>query len=223
MLQAAGLEEEVTPIELLAHGATYYPDPVAPAEMLALVGLDGPVITTRIGRLSGGERRRLDLALALIGRPELLFLDEPTAGFDPAARRVAWSLLGELRGRGVTIVLTTHSMEEAEALADRVAILVGGRILAQGSPRALDGSAATTVRFRLPDDVAGSAPPHALAVTARVEGRDLVMSTPDPTRLLHGLTEWALRRGVTLDGLQVAPASLEDIYLRLVGEGTSDG
>jgi ABC-2 type transport system ATP-binding protein len=166
--------------------------------------------------LSGGQQRRLDLALGMIGDPELLFLDEPTTGFDPSARRGAWQIVRGLRDAGTTIVLTTHYMEEAQALADRVAVMARGQIVAQGTPSAIGGrdSARVRIRFALPP---GSTLGDLPAPAAGDDGL-VTVETTEPTRTLHRLTGWALGRGEVLDRITVDRPSLEDIYLRLTGD-----
>ena len=174
----------------------------------------------RVGRLSGGQQRRLDVALALIGDPELLFLDEPTTGFDPSARRRAWEVIGSLRELGKTIFLTTHYMEEAQELADQVAIIVAGRIVARGTPHELSSrnGRVSSIRFRLPPGVREDALPGRLATAATpVAGEDgaLRIQAADPVRTLNELTGWALERGVEIAELEVRQPSLEDVYLEL--------
>ena len=178
----------------------------------------------RVINLSGGQRRRLDLALALAGDPELLFLDEPTTGFDPSARRQAWETVRALTGLGKTILLTTHFMDEAENLAHRVAILNRGEIVATGSPETLGarGSAATVIRFGVPH---GVEPPPALGARRAGANATWELDSATPTRALHELTGWALNDGIELIGLEVSRPSLEDVYLELTreaeaGEGT---
>jgi ABC-2 type transport system ATP-binding protein len=180
--------------ETVAHWATLYPAPRAVDEVVELAGLDGAA-DRRARTLSGGQQRRLDLALALIGDPELVFLDEPTVGFDPAARRAAWDTVRSLRELGKTVLLTTHYLDEAQALADRVAIIKDGEILAEGAPHELVAGAA---RYRV-----------------RYRGGEHV--TDDPTALLHELTAAALARGERLEDLSVSRPSLEDVYLELTG------
>jgi ABC-2 type transport system ATP-binding protein len=168
-------------------------------EVLALVGLEAKG-EARVRTLSGGQLRRLDLALALVGDPELVFLDEPTTGFDPAARRQAWETIRDLRALGKSILLTTHYMEEAQRLADRLAILREGRIVATGSPSALlTGHPAAEIRFRR-------------------NGQEVVIATEEPTRVLHELTAEALAAGAELEGLEVHRRTLEDVYLELTRE-----
>jgi ABC-2 type transport system ATP-binding protein len=186
-------------------------------EVVALVGLAGQT-RQKVRALSGGQKRRLDLALGLIGAPELLFLDEPTTGFDPNARRDAWQIVRNLRGEGTTIVLTTHDMEEAQALADRVAVISGGRIVAEGTPATIGGrdTARARIRFALP---VGYTPADLPADAVPDDGL-VTVETTEPTRTLHELTGWALARGTVLDQLTVDRPSREDIYLRLT---THDG
>lgn len=222
VLQAAGLEEELTPYELLEHYATYYPSPRHVEEVLAEIDL-ADIAGRRVRTLSGGQRRRLDLGLALIGDPEILFLDEPTTGFDPAARRAAWGLIAGLRDRGVTIVLTTHYMEEAQVLADRVAIIVGGRITAEGTPAGLSASQGTQLRFRMPDGIGIDELPEPVRSRGRLEGQYAIASVTEPTRTLQILTAWAIERRCELAELSVRPASLEDVYLRLTAETDDHG
>jgi ABC-2 type transport system ATP-binding protein len=172
-------------------------------------------------KLSGGQQRRLDVAIALAGDPELLFLDEPTTGFDPSARRQAWEIVKNLTSIGKTVLLTTHFMDEAQYLANRVAVMASGTIVAEGPPSALirQASDATVVSFRLPDGT----PEHPnLGETATSDGTQQI-STQDPTKLLHDLTGWALDRGIRFEALEAHRPSLEDVYLELTAasEGES--
>jgi ABC-2 type transport system ATP-binding protein len=174
----------------------------------------------RVARLSGGQQRRLDVALALIGDPELLFLDEPTTGFDPSARRRAWEVIASLRELGKTIFLTTHYMEEAQELADRVAIISGGRIVAEGTPEELTrrDQRRTTIRFRLPAGVAAGDLPGGLVPKSdggAAAAGEISVQADDPVRALNALTSWALERHIPLDGLEVRQPNLEDVYLEL--------
>jgi len=196
----------VTPREALAHWASFYPHPRDVEEVLALAGLQEKA-DVRSRKLSGGQLRRLDFALALIGDPELIFLDEPTTGFDPQARRAAWETIRSLRALGKTILLTTHYLDEAQALADRVAIVKDGRVLAIGPPRELGvGSGGET----------GHAGGLRYKVTYRGESGELVeRETEDPTALLHELTGEALASGRRLEELSVGRPTLEDVYLEL--------
>ena len=169
-----------------------------------------------VRNLSGGQQRRLDLALALVGNPDLIFLDEPTTGFDPNARREAWEAIKNLRTLGKTIFLTTHYMEEAQYLADQVAVIAGGEIVAQGTPESIGGrdSAATEIRFVLPAGVSSSAVP-AVGEDLTVEDGGILIRATDGVRSVHDLTGWALERGHDLTELTVSQPSLEDIYLEL--------
>jgi ABC-2 type transport system ATP-binding protein len=184
-------------------------------ETVAMVGLSDKS-DERVARLSGGQQRRLDVALALIGDPELLFLDEPTTGFDPSARRNAWEVIASLRDLGKTIFLTTHYMEEAQELADRVAIISGGRIVAEGSPRELSGrnGRVTMISFRLPAGVAADDLPVDADSVAIFAG-EVQIRADDPVRTLNELTAWALERAAPLAGLEVRQPNLEDVYLEL--------
>jgi ABC-2 type transport system ATP-binding protein len=192
--------------------AGYYRTPRQVGEVIELVGLDEKR-DARVKTLSGGQQRRLDLALGLIGDPELLFLDEPTTGFDPSARRQAWDVVRNLAGLGKTILLTTHYMDEAQALADRVIVIAAGRIVASGTPSSIGGRASGNVRvsFLLPLGVAvGDLP-----VPATTDGDGVLIETAEPTRVLYALTSWARERDIELAGLTVTRPSLEDIYLEL--------
>jgi ABC-2 type transport system ATP-binding protein len=216
VLQETGLPQYLTVREIVAMFAGYYPAPRDVGETIALVGLEESS-AVRVINLSGGQRRRLDLALALAGDPELLFLDEPTTGFDPSARRQAWETVRALTGLGKTILLTTHFMDEAENLAHRVAILNRGEIVASGSPETLGArsSDASVIRFSLPD---GIEPPTGLAAHRAGAGSTWEIDTSTPTRALHELTGWAVGGGFELIGLDVSRPSLEDVYLELTGE-----
>jgi len=189
------------------------------AETIALVGLEAEA-DQRAGKLSGGQQRRLDVAIALIGDPDLLFLDEPTTGFDPAARRGAWEVISGLRSLGKTVFLTTHYMDEARVLADRVAIIKTGRIVAQGPPGELvaNRNGATLVHFELPPGASLSDLPAGLALRARAAGVRVEIATEAPVHDLSELCRWALDRGVELPDLEVTRPSLEDVYLELTAE-----
>jgi ABC-2 type transport system ATP-binding protein len=215
VLQECGIEELLTVGEVVDRQAGYYPVPRPVEEVIGLVGLDDKV-DARVRTLSGGQRRRLDLALALVGDPDLIFLDEPTTGFDPAARRHAWDLVKRLCGLGKTIFLTTHYMEEAQHLADRVAVIAAGRLVAQGTPESIGGrdTGSARIRFILPDDL----PLSALPLPARRDDAHVLIEAAEPARALHVLTGWALDRGIDLRGLTVSRRSLEDVYLELVGQ-----
>jgi ABC-2 type transport system ATP-binding protein len=199
VLQSSAMYETLTPTEMLRLFAGYYREPRPVDEVIELVGLQEKR-DERVRRLSGGQRRRLDLGLALVGDPELIFLDEPTTGFDPAARRRAWETIRGLRGLGKTILLTTHYLDEAERLADRVAVLAHGQIVASGTPAELTGSVPETeIRYR-------------------ENGREVVLETGEPTRVLNELTGRALAEGRELEGLVVQRPSLEEVYLSLTEE-----
>jgi ABC-2 type transport system ATP-binding protein len=214
VLQQTGVEEYLTVREVVTLIGGYYPRPRDVDEVIALAGLTEQA-NQRVRRLSGGQRRRVDLAVAVVGDPELLFLDEPTTGFDPSARRQAWDTLRGLTRLGKTIFLTTHFMDEAQALADRVAVMAGGRIVAEGTVDELIGSGPQTsrVRFRLPE---GVSPPEGAGATR--DGTVWRLETASPTRALHELTGWAVSAGVELAELEVTRRSLEDTYLALTGE-----
>ena len=218
VLQSSGHFRELTVREVLELFGGYYPRPRATGEVIDLVGL-GEKAGARIKTLSGGQQRRLDLALGLVGDPDLLFLDEPTTGFDPSARRRSWELIENLRELGKTILLTTHYLDEAQNLADRVAIIVAGRIVAAGTPDSLGGrdEGEAVISFRLPagmtlTDLPADLPGRPAPREDRVELR-----TTEPTGALNVLTSWALARGEELDALTVTRPSLEDVYLQLTG------
>jgi len=198
VLQSSAMYVNLTVAEHLRLFAEYYLQPRDVGEVIELIGLDEKR-NARVKTLSGGQKRRLDLGLGLVGNPEILFLDEPTTGFDPAARRAAWDVIRSLRELGKTILLTTHYLDEAEQLSDRVAVLRDGRIVALGRPSELTGAkVATEIRYRR-------------------HGREVVIETDDPTRVLHDLTAQALAEGAELEGLEVRRPTLEEIYLSLTG------
>jgi len=223
VLQETAVEQFLTVREVLRRRASYYPHPRDPDAVIDLVGL-GEKSGARVRTLSGGLQRRLDLGLALIGDPELLFLDEPTTGFDPNARREAWDIVRSLTGEGRTVLLTTHYMDEAQVLADRVAVIAKGVIVASGTPDSIGGRDTGTakVRFVLPEQAAstaelGLADTH-LSVSP-IDGRRMIeVDTDSPTSLLHRLTSWAVAHDIELEGLEVARPSLEDVYLSLTAE-----
>ena len=223
VLQSPGVEPYLTVAESIDLYRGYYPHPRATDDVLALVGLTEQR-RQRVRRLSGGQQRRLDVAIGLAGDPQLLFLDEPTTGFDPSARRQAWEMVRGLRALGKTVLLTTHYMEEAEELADRVAIIARGAIVAEGSPRALMSRVpGATISFRAPPEHAGLLEGVRGADGARGDaGGRFTLHVDDPTPLLHALTGRAIERGITLADLSVTHASLEDVYLRLTGEPGAD-
>ena len=213
VLQKAGVERFLTVEEVIELFRGYYPHPRPLDELLSIVGLQEKR-RSLVRRLSGGQVRRLDMALALAGDPDLLFLDEPTSGFDPEARRSAWEMIAGLRDLGKTVLLTTHYMEEAERLSDRLAVIVEGRIVAEGTVESLRrGQAATVISFRNP----AAELPEPLRSSAHVENGRVMVETDNPTPLLHDLTGWAVTSGIELEELRVASTSLEDIYLKLVG------
>ena len=217
VLQDIAVEPYLTVRETIARNAGYYPRPRDVDEVIGLAGLAGLERRT-VRKLSGGQKRRLDLALGVVGRPRLLFLDEPTTGFDPAARQEAWATIRALRDAGTTILLTTHYMEEAQELADRVAVMASGRIVAEGPPSRIGGrdTALTRISFALPDGCqVTDLPVHVTDPPAADNGGLVVVDAAEPTAVLHQLTGWALGRGTVLCQLTVERPSLEDIYLRL--------
>ena len=218
VLQSGELGVRHSARELLTLWATYFPDPHGVDDMLGLVDLadHGDV---RLERLSGGQRRRVEVALALIGRPDLVFLDEPTTGFDPEARRHAWDVIAGLRELGVTIFLTTHYLEEAEHLADRVAVIRDGAIVADGTLAEVAGGHRTRVRFGLPPDVGPGDLPSLRGL--RVDGARVALDTDEPTGALARLCGWAAARGTELVDLRVDRPTLEDVYLELVATPTT--
>ncbi|HLI43344.1 MAG TPA: ABC transporter ATP-binding protein [Acidimicrobiales bacterium] len=216
VLQELAVESFLTVREVLARNAGYFPSPRDVDEVIETVGLTEKA-NARVTRLSGGQMRRLDLGLGIVGNPELLFLDEPTTGFDPSARRDAWEVVRRLATGGTTVVLTTHYMDEAEALAQHVAVISAGRIVADGRPETLAGrdEAEAVVRFRLPDTVPAAELP--VQPSRLIEGGLVELRTTDAVGVLHRLTGWALERGVPLAGLTCERLTLEDVYLRLTG------
>ncbi len=217
VLQEAGFDDEFTVRELVRYFHALYAHPLDVDEVIDLVGLDEKH-SAKVKTLSGGQRRRLDLALGLIGDPDVLFLDEPTVGFDPAARRQAWSVIEQLKARGTTILLTTHYLDEAEHLADRVAVIVAGRLVAVGPPAELAaGRTGATVSFRLPPATTVDELPG-LGARPVADGAGWRLATEHPSAVVHALTGWAIDRGTELPALEVRRPSLEDAYLDLVGE-----
>ena len=211
VLQETASAEQLTCTEVLDLFGGYYPAPLATAEVLQLTGLTEKA-NARVRTLSGGQRRRLDVALGVIGNPELIFLDEPTTGFDPSARRGAWELVRGMRSLGKTIVLTTHYMDEAQNLADRICVIAAGQVVAQGTPDTLRGTEEhrTFIRFAADGIDVG-----ALPMTAQVNDGVITIETTTPTRSVHQLTSWAVDRGIELDAFEVTRPSLEDVYLEL--------
>lgn len=218
VLQSSGVEPVLTVRELVTLYAGCYRRAREVGDCIGVVGLDGSV-DKRVAELSGGQRRRLDLALGIVGFPELLFLDEPTTGFDPAARRSAWDVIRALCADGTTVLLTSHYLDEVEHLADRVGVLRRGRLVAEGTLQSLAGQAGvSTIRFQVgaaiaPSDIANE-------VGAELAIRDGIgeLVTATPTATLHALTAWAVARGLELPGLTVSRPSLEDTFLRLTAE-----
>jgi ABC-2 type transport system ATP-binding protein len=212
VLQETGVEPYLTVEETIELFRGYYPHPLTVDEVVEVVGLQDKG-RSRVKRLSGGERRRLDVAVGLAGDPELLFLDEPTTGFDPSARRRAWDMVENLKVLGKTVLLTTHYMDEAQHLADRVAIIVRGKIVAQGAPDILTGGdGRTRIRFELSE---GRALPVSLSRRARLEGKEITITSDDATTDLHALTGWAIEAGAALENLTVTGASLEEFFLEI--------
>jgi ABC-2 type transport system ATP-binding protein len=220
VLQTTGVENYLTVAETISMYSGFYPDPRPADEVIELVGLEDKR-DTRVIKLSGGLQRRLDVAIALAGNPDLLFLDEPTTGFDPSARREAWEVVKNLAGLGKTVLLTTHYMDEAQYLADRVAVIAAGRIVAEGSPATIGDRelAKARIRFRLP---AGASSPSGMADQRGPDGFT-ELTADDVTRALHRLTGWAIDEGIELEGLEVIRPSLEDVYLQLTESAGATG
>ena len=218
VLQESSVERELSVRETIDTYGAVYPHRLETGHLVDIVGL-GEKADARVKTLSGGQKRRLEVALGIVGDPDLIFLDEPTTGFDPSARRQAWEAIGNLTSLGKTILLTTHYMDEAQALADRVAVIDRGLIVAEGTPDTLGGraTARAEVRFTLVDHPVESLP----VLPALVDGSTVEYHTNDPTRLLHTLTGWAVASNTTLNGLTVSRPSLEDIYLGLTDGGAS--
>ncbi|MGI9586091.1 MAG: ABC transporter ATP-binding protein [Acidimicrobiia bacterium] len=216
VLQETAVEEELKVSEAIDIYGAMYPDRRPTGELIDIVGLHEKT-DARIKSLSGGQRRRLELALGIVGDPELIFLDEPTTGFDPSARRQAWSIVENLTSLGKTVLLTTHYMDEAQQLADRVAVMAEGQIVAEGTPESLGGreTAATVVAFQTHNISLDDLPAHdfTVAENGRVELR-----TSTPTQVVHEITGWAISRGIELSDLTISRPSLEDVYLALTGD-----
>jgi ABC-2 type transport system ATP-binding protein len=214
VLQSTGVDPFLTVREIVDMYGGYYPSPRSTDEVIEVAGLTEKA-DTRVNKLSGGQQRRLDVAVALAGDPDLLFLDEPTTGFDPNARRNAWGIVKNLTALGKTVFLTTHFMDEAQYLADRVAVIARGEIVAEGPPDTIAGRDRMTarIRFRVP---AGS---PSLPDWGQVDTGDgySELRTDDPTRTLHTLTGWAIEHGVTFETIDAERPSLEDVYLELTG------
>jgi ABC-2 type transport system ATP-binding protein len=219
VLQTSGVENEFTVREVVDLYASAYRSRRTLDEVVELTGLEDKV-DERVGSLSGGQRRRVDLALGIIGRPDLLFLDEPTTGFDPSARRKSWDLIEGLCDDGVTVLLTTHYLDEAEHLADRVGVLASGKMIAEGTPAQLiDGISGTVVSFMLPESIetadAVSTFGQVLGAEVRLSGRLVEVTVDRATEVVHRATGWAIEQGVELESLRVTRASLEDVFLQL--------
>jgi ABC-2 type transport system ATP-binding protein len=219
VLQTSGVDLYLTVAETVEMFRGYYPSPRPRDEVIELVGLTDKK-DSRVNKLSGGQRRRLDVAVALAGDPRVLFLDEPTTGFDPSARRNAWEVIKGLAGLGKTIFLTSHSMDEVQYLADRVAIIAAGKIVAEGTPDTLAGreKAAALVRFQLP---AGSELPERLRAVAHIDDNVVELEAKDPTRTLYDVTSWAVQAGISLEGLEITRPSLEDVYLDITKDAAA--
>ena len=226
VLQASGVEPELTVTEVLDAAQRTYRRPRSTAEVIELIGLNEQA-DLRVGTLSGGQARRVALGLGIIGRPEVLFLDEPTTGFDPVARRSFWDLISTLATDGTTVLLTTHYLDEAEHLADRVGVMAQGRLIAQGTPHELIGSlGGSTLRFSLPGELKGSGHEEVQAVIAtQVAGTVTIsttgrveISTAAPTADLSAVAAWAQEAGYELPDLEIVRSTLEDVFIRL-GEG----
>ncbi|HTW02310.1 MAG TPA: ABC transporter ATP-binding protein [Streptosporangiaceae bacterium] len=218
VLQTTSLDLQLTVAEAITLYAGLFPRPMAPAEVIEMIDLVGDA-QTRIGALSGGQRRRVDLGLGIIGRPEILFLDEPTTGLDPEARRELWAVIQSLVAGGTTVLLTTHYIEEAQRLADRVIVLDEGRVVADATPDQLRARGGTPViRYHLPPGVGAGDLPAVLAGHVDPVRNELLLPSPDLTADLDALVGWARRYRADLTGLEVTPPSLEDAYLSLTSE-----
>jgi ABC-2 type transport system ATP-binding protein len=215
VLQSTGIDPFLTVTETIEMYAGYYPSRRPTAEVIEVVGL-AEKRDTRVNKLSGGQQRRLDVAIALAGDPELLFLDEPTTGFDPNARRNAWEVVKNLVALGKTVFLTTHFMDEAQYLADRVVVIAGGLIVAEGPPASIAGreQMRTRIRFRLPN----AAPDPDPRVRRLPDGTyELQVEATETTKTVHDLTGWALDHGFELEAFEITLPTLEDVYLQLTG------
>jgi len=216
VLQELAVESFFTVRQVLERNAGFFPSPRPIDDVIALVGLTEKA-DAKVKKLSGGQQRRLDIGLGIIGRPELLFLDEPTTGLDPGARRTTWELIRTLSGEGTTVLLSSHYMDEVEALAKRVAVLRRGQVVATGPPASLGGRdrGQVSIRFTLPAGVAASDLP---VTPTRVDATAVEINTNDEVAVLNEITTWAVQRKVTLTGLDVTRKTLEDVYLALTHE-----
>jgi ABC-2 type transport system ATP-binding protein len=223
VLQSTSLDAELTVRDTLRLFARLYPDPRRVGEVLELTGLTGDG-AARVGTLSGGQRRRVDIGIGIVGRPEVLFLDEPTTGLDPEARRRTWTTIADLASAGTTVVLTTHYIDEADHLADRVIVLAGGCITADTTPRELRTlGGPPVIRYRLPDDLPVGSLPGEFSLHRGGDGRSLVIRATDVGRVLADLLRWADQRGLDLSALEVGPPSLEEAYLTAIGQPLTAG
>jgi ABC-2 type transport system ATP-binding protein len=223
VLQSTSLDAELTVRDTMTVFAGLYPAARPVDEVLELVDLVDDA-ETRVGVLSGGQRRRVDVAIGIVGRPEVLFLDEPTTGLDPEARRRAWTAVENLTTTGTTVVLTTHYIDEADHLANRLILLAGGKVIADTTPeglRARGGPA--TIRYHLPDDAPSGDLPATLTPHLDPAGRVLIVRADDPKGPLRDLLGWADQHHLDLSGLEVGPPSLEDAYLAAIGQPTPEG
>jgi ABC-2 type transport system ATP-binding protein len=216
VLQELAVEPYFTVRQVLERNAGFFPNPRPVDEVIELVGLNAKR-DARVKTLSGGQQRRLDVGLGIVGNPSLLFLDEPTTGLDPAARRTTWELIRSLRSEGTTVLMSSHYMDEVEALAQRVAVMVGGRIVATGPPSSIAGRerSEVTIRFRLPAGTSASDLP--VRPTAHEDGT-IVVRTEDELHVLARIVNWAIDGSIDLTGLSVTRLTLEDVYLGLTGE-----
>ena len=221
VLQTTSVDRYLSVTETINLFRGYYPDPLPLDEILGATGL-GEQGKMRAGKLSGGQQRRLDVAIGLSGNPELLFLDEPTTGFDPSARRDAWEMIKNLKTLGKTVLLTTHYMEEAEYLADRVAIMVDGQIVIHGAPGDIAGrNSRTTIRFTVPEECGPL--PVELGAQADSGAGSYVLETDTPAQSLHQVTSWLTGLGMEFRYISVARRSLEDLFLELTGDHQDPG
>jgi ABC-2 type transport system ATP-binding protein len=221
VLQECELNPVMTVSETISLFARFYPNARGVDETISLVGLEEKR-DERVGKLSGGQRRRVDVALGIVGDPDLIFLDEPTTGFDPSARRGAWNMIEGLKALGKTIFLTTHYMDEAQHLADRVAILRGGQIVAEGTTDELAGGLGreTIVRFRLPAGVEASRVASEVDAEPELSGQLVTIHTANAQRTLFKLTSWAERESLALESLEAVRPTLEDVFLEVTGDGS---